>query len=587
MSSRARRSISPTVLSISRPPRRSPRPPPATLPDEADLVLVALDEARLGGALRYEPSRHGGLFPHLYAPRRSRRGALGQAAAARRRRPAPVSGARLMDLAWRLGRPLLFALEPEAAHRLSIAALKSGLHPAPPRSHERLKRRLLGLDFPNPFGIAAGYDKNGEVPDPLLKLGFGFVEVGTVTPLPQAGNPAPARLPPRSRATRSSTASVFRARGTRPSTSASRARPRRGIVGVNIGANKESADRAGDYVAGVARFADVADYIAINISSPNTPGLRDLQEKAALTGLLDRVVGARDRAARRVPLLLKIAPDLDDAALAAIAETALASGIEGMIVSNTTIARDRVRSSPCANEAGGLSGAPLFAASTDDARQAPPPRRRPPGADRRRRRRFRGERDSEGARRRRPRPALHRPRLRGPRAAGPAARRSARRASPPRASLRSATSSDGTPGAGPRTSIVVVDSCTAQRASADPQRGAHPSPLAGRDHPAPHPASIPRAGPRVAKEAPIPPPCGEGGRSRHANGRVGVATTDRLACVAALLPKPPQAVSGNARPIRLRQRQRSVTPRTPTKARSAIHRPAMPSTGASSHQIAR
>jgi dihydroorotate dehydrogenase len=260
-------------------------------------------------------------------------------------------------------RPLLFALDPERAHRLALRALQSGLMPKRAGAADpRLARKLLGLDFPNPLGIAAGFDKNGEAIDGLFGLGFGFVEVGTVTPLPQAGNPRPRLF--RLTADQAIINRLgFNNDGHDAVYRRLAARKHSGIVGVNLGANRDSSDRAADYVAGVTRFADVADYLAINVSSPNTPGLRDLQERGALAALLARVTAARDTASRRVPLLLKIAPDLDDAALAAIAETALEAGIDGMIAANTTLAREGLRD-PHAREAGGLSGRPLFQRST-------------------------------------------------------------------------------------------------------------------------------------------------------------------------------------------------------------------------------
>ena len=260
-------------------------------------------------------------------------------------------------------RPLLFALDPEMAHRAAIAALRSGVLRALPVVDSSLRRRVLGLDFPNPIGIAAGFDKNGEAVDGLLGLGFGFVEVGTVTPLPQAGNPMPR---------------MFRLTGDRAIINRLgfnneghdavhrrlAERKRAGIVGVNLGANRDSSDRVADYVAGVRRFADIADYLVVNVSSPNTPGLRDLQERQSLTRLLAAVIEARNGAGRRVPLLLKIAPDLDDTALAAIAEKTAAAGVDGLIATNTTTARDDVSDARLAAEAGGLSGRPLFDRST-------------------------------------------------------------------------------------------------------------------------------------------------------------------------------------------------------------------------------
>ncbi len=265
---------------------------------------------------------------------------------------------------WPLARPFLFRIDPERAHRLALQALACGLVPRAPTPDPRLRRTLLGLDFPNPIGMAAGMDKHAEVPDALLGLGFGFVEVGTVTPRSQPGNPTPRlfRLPEHE-------ALVNRFGFNSEGQDAVHARlaarrRRRGIVGVNVGANKDSSDRIDDYARGVARFADVADYIAINISSPNTPGLRGLHEASDLARLLRTVVTARDGAARRVPLLVKISPDLDDEALVAVVRIARETGIEGLIVANTTVSRTEVAGHRHAGEAGGLSGRPLFLRST-------------------------------------------------------------------------------------------------------------------------------------------------------------------------------------------------------------------------------
>jgi len=265
-----------------------------------------------------------------------------------------------MSRTYRLARRALFKLEPERAHRLAVRAIASGMLPGHrPDPDPRLKRKLLGHEFANPIGIAAGFDKDGEAVDGLFGLGFGFVEVGTVTPRPQEGNPRPR---------------VFRLPGDRAlinrlgfNNHGHEALYRRlierkakgGIVGVNIGANRDSLDRIDDYVLGVRRFAEIASYLAVNISSPNTPGLRDLQEKSAFGDLLARVVAAREASSRKPPLLVKIAPDLDDDALEAIVETTIAAKVEGMIVSNTTVARDRVKDRR-ATEAGGLSGWPLM-----------------------------------------------------------------------------------------------------------------------------------------------------------------------------------------------------------------------------------
>jgi dihydroorotate dehydrogenase len=262
-------------------------------------------------------------------------------------------------LIYGLIRPALFALEPEAAHRAAIRALALGLYRPAPAHDPRLNRRILGLDFPNPVGLAAGFDKNGEVPDAALALGFGFVEIGTVTPRPQGGNPRPRMF--RAPADRAIVNRLgFNSEGHDAVHARLARRRRRGIVGVNLGANKESRDRVADYVTGVRRFGDVADYLTINISSPNTPGLRDLQEKDALRRLLGEVGAARGS----VPMLVKIAPDLDDDALGGIVETVIAAGIDGMIVSNTTLSRDGISDARIAAEAGGVSGRPLFAPST-------------------------------------------------------------------------------------------------------------------------------------------------------------------------------------------------------------------------------
>jgi len=270
----------------------------------------------------------------------------------------------------RFVRPALFALDPERAHRLSLAALKSGLVP-PGRgpADGRLAVSVAGLDFPNPLGMAAGYDKDAEVPDALLSLGFGFVEVGTVTPLPQAGNPRTRlfRLPEDGAVINRL---GFNNRGHDAALERLSARARRtGVVGVNIGANKDSPDRIADYELGVRRFAALASYLTINVSSPNTPGLRSMQGRQALAPLLDRVLAARDEAmpgvrGSRPPLFLKIAPDLCEAELEDIAAEVLEKQIDGVIVSNTTVSRPKLHSGAAAGEAGGLSGRPLFGRST-------------------------------------------------------------------------------------------------------------------------------------------------------------------------------------------------------------------------------
>jgi len=269
-----------------------------------------------------------------------------------------------------LGRPALFALDPETAHALSIAALKWGLKPGGrPDADSRLGVSVAGLDFPNPLGMAAGYDKNAEVPDALLALGFGFAEAGTVTPLPQKGNPKP-RLFRLAGDAALINRLAFNNQGHDAAVKRLEARAGRpGIVGVNIGANRDSADRIGDYELGVRRFAGLASYLALNISSPNTPGLRAMQAREALRRLLERAVGARDAAISEAgrgkpPLFLKIAPDLAGAELEDIAAEVLEKAIDGVIVSNTTLSRPALGPDPHAAEAGGLSGRPLFGRST-------------------------------------------------------------------------------------------------------------------------------------------------------------------------------------------------------------------------------
>jgi dihydroorotate dehydrogenase len=258
-------------------------------------------------------------------------------------------------------KPLLFRFDAEYAHRMTVAALKSIPVPRVAAPAEILSSRVFGLAFPSPIGLAAGFDKNADVADAMLKIGFGFVEVGTVTPLPQNGNPAPRlfRL--------HQDKAVINRMGFNNAGLAAvvpklmRRRGQPGIVGVNVGANKDSADRTADYVTGIKAVISLADYVVINISSPNTPGLRALQSRAALDELVHRCLDARGQT--KTPVLVKIAPDLTDEDVRDIADIALASGIDGLVVSNTTIARPPLISAQAA-ETGGLSGAPLFEPST-------------------------------------------------------------------------------------------------------------------------------------------------------------------------------------------------------------------------------
>lgn len=273
----------------------------------------------------------------------------------------------MMRLLGALSRPLLFALDPETAHKATIAALKVAPLPAAAPDDERLAVEAFGLRFPNPVGMAAGFDKGAEVADPLLRAGFGFVEIGTVTPRPQPGNPRP-RLFRLVEDEGVINRFGFNSEGHEVVHGRLRARQGHpGIVGVNVGANKDAADRVADYVAGVRAFADVASYFTVNISSPNTLGLRDLQQAGVLDDLLARVMDERDAAAAiygRKPVLLKIAPDLALEDLDDIVSVCEARGIDGMIVSNTTIGRPQTLRSRDRGEAGGLSGKPLFELST-------------------------------------------------------------------------------------------------------------------------------------------------------------------------------------------------------------------------------
>ena len=265
-----------------------------------------------------------------------------------------------------LARPLLARLEAETAHRLTVTAMAWTPASASPADDPRLAVSAFGLAFPNPIGLAAGFDKNAEVPGAMLGLGFGFVEIGTITPRPQAGNPRPRvfrltadeavvnRLGFNNDGHEAAAARLARRRGS-------------GIVGVNIGANKDARDRIADYAAGITALAPYASYFNVNVSSPNTPGLRDLQQETALDDLLARVLAARDAAAThgRKPVLLKIAPDVSLQELDAIVAVARRRGVDGLVVANTTVARPSTLVDKAgAAETGGLSGRPLFSSST-------------------------------------------------------------------------------------------------------------------------------------------------------------------------------------------------------------------------------
>jgi dihydroorotate dehydrogenase len=257
-----------------------------------------------------------------------------------------------------LFRPLAFALDAERAHRAAIAGLKLIPRGRPPRFPESLRTTVAGLEFPSPVGLAAGFDKDAEVPEAMLSLGFGFVEVGTVTPLPQPGNPKP-RLFRLAEDRAVINRMGFNNEGQAAAVERLRLCARvHGVIGVNIGANKDSADRIADYVAGVRAMNPVARYLTINISSPNTPGLRQLQDEGALRALLSAIQEARDP--KGPPIFLKVAPDLGEGEPDQIVRVALQHGIDALIVANTTVSRLQLRSRH-AGETGGLSGEPLKA----------------------------------------------------------------------------------------------------------------------------------------------------------------------------------------------------------------------------------
>jgi dihydroorotate dehydrogenase len=264
--------------------------------------------------------------------------------------------------------PLLRWFDPEDAHRMAIQGLRL-LPPVKPRSDDhKLAVRAFGLNFPNPIGMAAGFDKSAEVPDALLRLGFGFVEIGTVTPKPQGGNPRP-RLFRLERDEAVINRMGFNNDGAEAALRRLAARAHHaGIVGVNVGANKDSSDRVADYVKLIETFAPVASYFTVNVSSPNTPGLRNLQQSAALDDLLAKVIDARERVRKNAgdsPVLLKIAPDLSLTELDDVVHIARSRRVDGMIVANTTLARpSSLREQARAKEQGGLSGRPLFRLST-------------------------------------------------------------------------------------------------------------------------------------------------------------------------------------------------------------------------------
>lgn len=264
-----------------------------------------------------------------------------------------------------IGQKAMFSFDAETAHGLSIKALKAGLvPPCPVAKDEMLSQTIAGLTFENPIGLAAGYDKNAEVPDAILRLGFGFTEVGTLTPRAQEGNPKPRvfRLV-------SDKGIInrlgFNNEGHKAALERLEARKHHtGIVGVNIGANKDSEDFVADYGLGISTFAHLADYFTVNISSPNTPGLRNLQTGEALARLLDRVFETREKAVGQPPVFLKLAPDLTMEDVETISALINRSSLSGVMISNTTLSRSGLSENPNKEEMGGLSGAPLFERST-------------------------------------------------------------------------------------------------------------------------------------------------------------------------------------------------------------------------------
>ncbi|MTI00241.1 quinone-dependent dihydroorotate dehydrogenase [Roseibium sp. RKSG952] len=263
----------------------------------------------------------------------------------------------------------LHQLDAETAHNVTLKTLKAGFGGCFAGDRDpRLKRQLWDLTFPNPLGMAAGFDKNGDVPDAVLRLGFGFTEVGSVTPKPQPGNPKPRvfRLPADKGVINRYGFNNDGHEALRAKLEARKAKG--GIVGVNVGANKDASDRVADYVTGIHAFAGLASYFTVNVSSPNTPGLRNLQARGALAELLQGVMQARDtetlKIGRKVPVLLKIAPDIVDEDLRDVVEEVLDKAVDGLIVSNTTLSRDGLADTTTAKEAGGLSGTPLFRRAT-------------------------------------------------------------------------------------------------------------------------------------------------------------------------------------------------------------------------------
>lgn len=268
-----------------------------------------------------------------------------------------------MNLIEKMGLKALHQVDPETAHGLSIKALKMGLVPTPgPVTSPRLKTTLAGIDLPNPVGLAAGFDKNAEALAPLAQSGFGFIEVGAATPRPQPGNAKP-RLFRLTEDRAAINRFGFNNEGMEQIGQRLAHRPKDAVIGLNLGANKDSQDRASDFARVLAHCGAHLDFATVNVSSPNTEKLRDLQGKAALTALLSGVIDTRNGLERKIPVFLKIAPDLTVDELRDIAEVAVETGVDAVITTNTTLSREGLQS-PHKGEMGGLSGAPLFEKST-------------------------------------------------------------------------------------------------------------------------------------------------------------------------------------------------------------------------------
>jgi len=269
-----------------------------------------------------------------------------------------------MNRFWSAAQASLLFLDPETAHEASLRALEAGVYPRQAKPEDqRLAQTLFGLPFPNPVGVAAGYDKDARVYNALFGIGFGFAEAGTITPKPQAGNPRP-RVLRLMRERGIINRLGFNSAGHSAALVKLASRSPRGVLGINIGANRDSNDPIADYVAGVHAFGSLASYLAVNISSPNTPGLRDLQAPDRLNALLEAVMAARLSLGRATPIFVKLAPDLHDEDIAPVMQCLLAHGVDGVILTNTTLSREGIPTDSHRNESGGLSGKPLFKRST-------------------------------------------------------------------------------------------------------------------------------------------------------------------------------------------------------------------------------